>query len=130
MLKNSICFLVLVICLIAPAIADETHTITIENDGGGSLQIFNAPDAASATPSYSQVVIDAGELVAQMASWTTAEINAVVTTLENNLPDGCYTAYFRANGDFIKCDDACSDCETITVIGSSPGSASLMLQFE
>lgn len=125
-----ICVLILVAFALLPSFADDSHTITIENDGGGSLKIFNAPGAASATPTYSQNVIDAGELVAQMAGWTPAEVDAVVAVMEAEQPDGCYTAYFRADGSFSKCDDGCSDCEVITVVGSSSGSASLSLKFE
>lgn len=47
----------------APAIlGDDAHHLTVINSGGGALQVFNAPGAASSTPSYSQVEIDAAGL--------------------------------------------------------------------
>lgn len=123
----TVAILVIMTAMTSSVLAEDHRTLSITNTGGGALQVYNLPGAASENPTYSQTAIDAAELAGNLANWTTTDIDSMVSKLIEVQIEGCYTAFFRANGEFAKCDDDCRDCEVVNVVGTSTGVAAVTL---
>ncbi len=126
-MKTAFTFAGIVVLRTVPALA-ATHPISIVNTGGGALQVFNAEGPAANPPTFTQVEIDAAQVAADLAGWSVADKDALHDLMVSNQADKCYTACFRADRSFAKCDGECQDCEVITVHGNSGRSAAVDLQ--